>query len=90
MNNHQKQIEGYIEENKQPAIALLQKMVRQPSLQGNEAGVQAIVIEKLQELKLEVDQWDPPHAELIKHSYFIESRNSSRNPIRKNLVVHAK
>ena len=76
MNNHQKQIEGYIEENKQPAIALLQKMVRQPSLQGNEAGVQAIVIEKLQELKLEVDQWDPPHAELIKHSYFIESRKS--------------
>ena len=76
MNNHQKQIEGYIEDNKSSAISFLQKTVQQPSLQGNEAGVQALVIEKLEQLKLQVDRWDPPHQEMIKHPYFIESRKS--------------
>lgn len=76
MNHHQNKIEAYIDEHKQSAIAFLQKTVQQPSLQGNEAGVQALVIEKLEQLKLKVDRWDPPYDELTKHPYFIESRSS--------------
>jgi acetylornithine deacetylase len=76
MNKHQNKIEAYIDEHKQEAIAFLQKLVQQPSLQGNEKGVQALVIEKLNRLKLKVDCWDPDHAELVKHPYFIESRKS--------------
>lgn len=76
MNKHQAKIEAYIDNHRQEAVALLQKLVQQPSLQGNEKGVQAIVIEKLNQLKLKVDSWDPDHAELIKHPYFVESRKS--------------
>ena len=76
MNKYQKKIEAYIDEHKHEATTFLQRLVQQPSLQGNEKGVQTIVIEKLNQLKLEVDCWDPDHAELVKHPYFIESRKS--------------
>ena len=76
MSDHKAKIEAYVEDHRNTTISLLQKMVQQPSLQGNESGVQAIVIEKLQQLKLEVDRWDPPYEELVKHPYFIESRKS--------------
>ncbi len=76
MNKHQAKIEAYIDEHQQEAIIFLQKLVQQPSLQGNEKGVQAIVIEKLNQLNLNVDCWDPDHANLVKHPYFVESRKS--------------
>ncbi len=79
MNSHRKKIEEYIDLHRHEAISFLQKVVRQPSLQGNETGVQEIVIEKLKQLNLEIDRWDPPHAELSKHSYFVESRKSYEN-----------
>jgi len=76
MNKHQTKIENYIDKHQHEAISFLQKLVRQPSLQGNEKDVQAIVIDKLNQLKLEVDCWDPDYAELAKHPYFVESRKS--------------
>lgn len=57
-------------------MALLTKMVQQASTQGNEQGVQAVVIEKLKSLGLEVDVWDPEYSVLATHPYFVASRNS--------------
>jgi acetylornithine deacetylase len=67
---------AYIDSHRHEAVDLLSKMVQQPSTQGNERGVQAIVAEKLRTLGLEVDIWDPDYAELTKHQYFVPSRDT--------------
>ena len=69
-------IESYIDDHAPEAIAFLQKMIQQPSVQGNEKGVQDVVIEKLNSLGLSVDVWDPTHDQLSKSEYFVPSRNS--------------
>ena len=71
-----KKIQDYIDAHQQDAADLLSKLVQQPSTQGNEQGVQAIVIEKLKSLGLEVDVWDPDYKELSQHPYFVASRNT--------------
>lgn len=76
MNEKQEQLEAYIDHHANDAISFLQKMIQQPSVQGDEKGVQEIVIEKLKQLHLEVDVWDPKFEELEKHPYFIPSRKS--------------
>ena len=55
-------------------VNFLRQMVREPSVQGNEAGVQQIVEARLKEIGLETDKWDPPYAELSKHPLFVPSR----------------
>lgn len=72
----QQKIESYIDQHADEAISFLQKLIQQPSVQGNEKGVQEIVIKKLKELELEVDVWDPVYQELSKSEYFVPSRNS--------------
>jgi len=57
-------------------ISFLQKLIQQPSVQGNEKGVQQIVISKLNDLGLTVDVWDPSHQDLATSPYFIPSRDS--------------
>ena len=69
-------ISHYIDSHKQDAADFLSRLVQQPSVQGNEKGVQAIVIEKLTQLGLTLDIWDPPIDELSKHPNFVESRKS--------------
>ena len=76
MGEVQQKVESYIDTHKNEAIAFLQKLVQQPSLQGNEKGVQAIVIEKLNQLNLKVDCWDPEYKVLSANPYFVESRKS--------------
>lgn len=69
-------ISAYIDEHQQGATALLSRLIQQPSVQGNEKGVQAIVIDHLKSLGLEVDVWDPDFKELSKHPYFVASRET--------------
>ena len=71
-----KKTEDYIEAHFDAAVEMLQKMIQQPSIQGNEAGVQQIVADKLKRLNLEVDQWTPSMEELQAHPYFVQSRDS--------------
>lgn len=68
--------EVYIDNHFNAAVDMLQNMIRQPSIQGNETGVQKIVAEKLNSLGLEVDQWAPSMDELQSHPYFVKSRDS--------------
>jgi acetylornithine deacetylase len=79
MGDYHHTIETYIDHHKDDAISFLQRLVQQPSLQGNETDVQDVVIEKLKQLNLEIDRWDPVHAELALHPYFVESRKSYEN-----------
>lgn len=67
---------SYVDAYTSQSIALLSHLVQQPSTQGNEQGVQAIVIEKLKSLGLEVDVWDPEYSVLASHPYFVPSRKS--------------
>lgn len=72
----QQKIESYIDDHAHDAVSFLQQMIRQPSIQGNEKGVQDIVIKKLNDLGLLVDVWDPSHRDLAASPYFIASRTS--------------
>ncbi len=76
MDDLQHKLESYIDHHFDEAIALLQKMIQQPSVQGNEKGVQEIVIQKLHALGLKVDVWDPSYQELARSDYFVPSRSS--------------
>jgi acetylornithine deacetylase len=76
MGVQQEKVIAYIERHREEAIYLLARLVQQPSIQGNEKGVQAIVIEKLKELLLNVDVWDPDYNELLKHPSFVASRST--------------
>jgi acetylornithine deacetylase len=69
-------VSTYIDAHQQEATDLLSKLVQQPSTQGNEQGVQTIVIEKLKALGLEVDVWDPEYSVLARHPYFVPSRKT--------------
>ena len=75
----QQRVAAYIDDHKEEAFELLAKMVRQPSIQGQEAGVQQVVIEKLQQLGLEVDVWDPDFDTLKKSPYFVSPRKDFVN-----------
>ncbi len=50
------------------ATALLQELVRTPSLTGNEDAVQQIVAAAMREFSLEVDVWEPSVAELAPYA----------------------
>lgn len=76
MTEHQQKIESYMDEHAAQAISFLQKLVQQPSVQGNEKAVQEIVIQKLKDLGLEIDVWVPSHQDLSVSPYFIPSRNT--------------
>ena len=69
-------IDRYIRDHQTDAVELLQALVREPSTQGNETGVQQVVIRKLEDLGLSVDVWDPPYDELARHPYFVASRDT--------------
>lgn len=55
----QQKVEAYIDQQQQETFDLLARMVRQPSVQYHEAGAQQVVIDKLKQLELDVDVWDP-------------------------------
>lgn len=67
-------IHQWMEQNKEAGAEFLQRLVQAPSTQGNEAAAQAIVAEKLHQLGLEVDVWEPDGEELKKHDYFYSPR----------------
>lgn len=50
------------------AVALLQELVRTPSLTGDEGAVQAVVARYMQGIGLDVDVWEPDAAELAPYA----------------------
>jgi acetylornithine deacetylase len=53
---------------------LLQRLVQEKSVSGHESSSQAIIIEKLREIGLQIDIWEPNFTKLQKHPYFVSPR----------------
>lgn len=79
-------IRTYIYSQRKAAIQLLQQLVQQPSVRGNEGKTQAVVVEKCRQLGLEMDLWDlEEDATLKSHECFhCDRTNFQGNP---NLVA---
>lgn len=79
MPDFKKRINQWIKDHREEGTDLLQRLVQAPSTQGNEADAQAIVAQKLEEMGLKVDIWEPNGGELKKHSYFYSPRAEFSN-----------
>ncbi|MEH7454935.1 peptidase [Gottfriedia acidiceleris] len=76
MSHYKKVIQDYISDHKEKTIDLLRQLVMENSVSGNESKAQAIVLEKLRELELDLDVWEPDLKEMKEHPYFISTRDS--------------
>ncbi|WP_078380313.1 peptidase [Sutcliffiella halmapala] len=74
MESKVKEIHGWIAKNKGKAVKLLQRLVQEKSVQGNESSAQAVVIEACREMGLEIDIWEPDGKELKEHENFVSTR----------------
>ncbi|BCB04420.1 peptidase [Bacillus sp. KH172YL63] len=74
-------IKGLIEEKKKHAVKLLQRLVQEDSVRGNESSAQAIIIEKCRKLGLTLDIWEIDERELQHHPFYRCDRESFKgNP----------
>ncbi|WP_110112242.1 peptidase [Bacillus sp. CGMCC 1.16541] len=69
-------IRTWIQDNRQEGIKLLKRFVQEASTQGNEKHAQAIVVEKLRQIGLNIDIWEPSMRELKKYDAFVTTRDS--------------
>ncbi|KZZ84262.1 MULTISPECIES: peptidase [Bacillaceae] len=76
MDQEQLAICQWLDNNQHRAVKLLQKLVEQPSTQGNEASAQAIVLEKCRQIGLEIDIWEPGGKKLKSHRHFYSTRSN--------------
>ncbi len=74
-----------VEAQRDEMLALLQELVRTPSLHPDEADVQAIVERELRSMDLDLDVWDPPDEELRAHPAYVPVELDYRN--RPNVVA---
>ena len=60
-----------VEKQREETIAFLSDLIAQQSTPGNEWGIQQVIAEKLKEMNLEVDMWEPGWEELKKHPGYV-------------------
>lgn len=84
--NVKETIKTYIYSQRKAAVQLLQQLVQQPSVRGNEGKTQAIVVEKCRQLGLEIDLWDLDEDPKLKlhESFHCDREQFKGNP---NLVA---
>ncbi|MBY0596050.1 peptidase [Bacillus bingmayongensis] len=81
MEQLKKQVCDYIESHEGESVKLLTRLIQEKSVSGDESGAQAIVIEKLRELGLDLDIWEPSFTKMKDHPYFVSPRtNFSDSP----------
>ncbi|MFC1580702.1 ArgE/DapE family deacylase [Thermodesulfobacteriota bacterium] len=61
----------HIDKNRDEIIQFLKKLVSFPSVTGDEAEIQKFIAQRLEEMDLEVDMWEPDHEELKKHPAYV-------------------
>src|SRR6516165_2920728 len=76
MKQLKKQVCDYIESHEGETIKLLQRLIQEKSTSGDESGAQAVVIEKLRELGLDLDIWEPSFTKMKDHPYFVSPRTN--------------
>ncbi|KOO50806.1 peptidase [Priestia koreensis] len=79
MNEQASAIHEWIQKHEAKGIRMLKRFVQEASTQGNEKNVQAMVVEKLRQLGLEIDIWEPKIRDLKKHEAFVTARSSFRD-----------
>jgi acetylornithine deacetylase len=72
----QKRIKEWLTTRRSSGVRLLQRLVQEKSVSGNESSSQAIIIEKLREIGLQIDIWEPNYTKLQHHPYFVSPRSS--------------
>ena len=76
MKQYKERIHQWLSENRLRGTRLLKCLVQEASVQGSEKYAQALVIEKLRQLGLQIDIWTPNIRELQKHGAFVSTRTS--------------
>ncbi|MFD0771609.1 peptidase [Bacillus sp. CGMCC 1.60114] len=76
MEQYKKRVCEYIETNENMSVKLLKRLIQEKSTSGDESGAQAVVIEKLRELGLDLDIWEPSFTKLKDHPYFVSPRTN--------------
>ncbi|RNA69228.1 peptidase [Alteribacter keqinensis] len=76
MDRKQKEVISWIKKSETEAVELLQRFIREPSTQMNEAGIQNLVASKLDSIGCTVDMWEPGGEELTNHKAFISPRGN--------------
>ncbi|MFD1738364.1 peptidase [Bacillus salitolerans] len=69
-------VKQWLQLHRLKGIRLLQRLVQENSISGHEASAQAIVVEKLRELGLQIDIWEPNISNLQQHPYFVSPRTT--------------
>jgi acetylornithine deacetylase len=81
MQTAEAKVRNYIKENRIKGTRLLQKLVQESSIRGNESGAQAVIIEKCRELGFEMDIWEIERDTLANHPAFCSDRKTFKgNP----------
>lgn len=81
MDKKIKLIKEWLQKNQGKGIRLLQRLVQEGSVRGNESQAQAIIIEKCRELGLKADIWEIGEEQLFKHhDFYSDRKNFSGNP----------
>lgn len=79
MEELKKRVCRWIESQEQSAVTLLQQVVQERSIQGEEASAQAIILEKCRQLGLAIDLWEPSKKLMESHPHFFTVRNHFKN-----------
>jgi acetylornithine deacetylase len=74
-----KQITAWLKQHEEEAVLYLQSLVKEDSIQGNERGVQQLVIQRLEQMGLEVDVWHPSGELFLNHPHFCATRTEFSN-----------
>lgn len=81
MTESQQRVKEWLRKNQLKGARLLQKLVQEDSIRGNESGAQAVVIEKCRQLGLKLDIWEIDREELAKHpAFFCDRHDFHGNP----------
>jgi acetylornithine deacetylase len=76
MEKTEKLVRNWFKGHRAKGTRLLQKLVQEGSIRGNESKAQAIIVEKCRELGLRVDIWEIGDKELREHPAFCSDRES--------------
>ena len=75
LNEMREQIQKWLEEHREEGTVLLQRLVQSPSIAKNEGKAQAIIIEALSKMDVQVDVWEPDGKTLQENPYFYSPRD---------------
>ncbi len=76
MDQKESAIKTWLTENRLKGIQLLQRLVQERSVRGEESKAQALIIEKLRRMELTLDIWEIGSPELFNHPLFSSDRKN--------------